>query len=161
MGYGVIYNPMQTESQALTDVISRSPMSHLQNMLLRAIQTAFRVFLRCGLWRRRKPSHKTASARFILRTHNNQTIIKSMQELPLWSGRLMNLYFVIRVENRNKTIRRRYYRLVEAEKLRLAEGGHCQECIRLVCRTLSSRASLRRGLKCCDWCHSQLVLNFT
>lgn len=84
-----------------------------------------------------------------------------MNELPDWSGRLANLYVVIRIENRNKAIRRRYYRMVEKEKLRLAELGHCQDCILLVCRFYSSRISMRRGLKCCVSAHLQLTLNLT
>lgn len=35
-------------------------------------------------------------------------------------------------------MRRKYYRKVDKEKLRLAEAGMCQECIRIVCRYLST-----------------------
>lgn len=80
-----------------------------------------------------------------------------MSELPDWSGRLTNYYCVIRVEKRNKAIRRRYYRKVEKEKLRLAEAGCCQECIRLVCRYLSTN-HLRYSLKACDFNHAQKSL---
>lgn len=80
-----------------------------------------------------------------------------MSELPDWSGRLTNYYCVIRVERRNKAIRRKYYRKVEKEKLRLAEAGHCQECIILVCRYLSS-SYLRSRLKQCNSNHSQKTL---
>lgn len=57
--------------------------------------------------------------------------------LPDWSKRLQNYYVILRVDGRNKTIRRRYYRAVELEKLRLAELGYCQLQIIGVCRYLS------------------------
>lgn len=80
-----------------------------------------------------------------------------MSELPDWSGRLTNYYCVIRVEKRNKAIRRRYYRKVEKEKLRLAELGICQECIRITCRYLSVNY-LKCSIKKCDYNHSQTTL---
>lgn len=57
--------------------------------------------------------------------------------VPFWAKKLANLYYPIRVEGRNKTKRRLYYRLVAAEKLRLAEAGIEQELINAVCRYLS------------------------
>ena len=83
-----------------------------------------------------------------------------MGELPQWTCLLKNYYVVIRVDGRNKTIRRRYYRKVQKEKLLLAEAGQCQECIRLVCRYLSAKR-LTKSLKCCKLNHTQLNLNFT
>lgn len=59
-------------------------------------------------------------------------------ELPSWSTQLVNYYWFIRVEGRDKTKRRKYYGLVKREKLRLAIDGVRQEEIRLVCRYLSS-----------------------
>ena len=83
-----------------------------------------------------------------------------MDELPNWCGLLKNYYVVIRVDGRNKAIRRRYYRKLEKEKLLLAEAGHCQECIRLVCRYLSAKR-LANDFKCCKLNHSQTYLDFT
>lgn len=56
--------------------------------------------------------------------------------LPDWSENLRHLYFRIRVEGRNQALRRRYYRKVEREKLRLAELGISQIKIAAVCRYL-------------------------
>lgn len=57
--------------------------------------------------------------------------------LPSWAGRLTNYYWYIRVEGRDKAKRRRYYRYVFKEQLRLAEAGIDQELIRAVCRYLA------------------------
>jgi len=60
-------------------------------------------------------------------------------ELPGWAVRLRNYYWFIRVEGRDKAKRRRYYRLLEKEKLRLVEELMLdQETIETVCRYLSS-----------------------
>ena len=67
--------------------------------------------------------------------------------LPKWAGRLSNYYVVIRVEGRNKTLRRRYYRLVEREKFRLAVLGIDQQQIIAVCRYLSSLNNSLNGSK--------------
>lgn len=58
--------------------------------------------------------------------------------LPDWSENLRHLYWRIRVEGRNQALRRRYYRKVEREKLRLAEMGVSQMKIAAVCRYLSN-----------------------
>ena len=79
--------------------------------------------------------------------------------LPNWTNNLKNYYVVIRVDGRNKAIRRKYYRLVEAEKLRLSEIGYCQECIRLCCRYLSVKR-LTGTLKPCGRSHNQLFFDF-
>lgn len=52
-------------------------------------------------------------------------------ELHLW-------YFQLRVEKPRAAKRRRLYRLIEKEKLRLAELNICQELILATCRYLSS-----------------------
>ena len=83
-----------------------------------------------------------------------------MDELPHWTGFLNNYYVVIRVDGRNKAIRRRYYRKVEKEKLRLAEVGYCQDCIRSVCRYLSVKR-LAGSLRPCRLNHSQSYFDFT
>jgi hypothetical protein len=57
-------------------------------------------------------------------------------ELPEWSESLRHLYWIIRVEGRIEAKRRRYYRKVEKEKLRLAESGVSQIKIAAVCRYL-------------------------
>lgn len=62
----------------------------------------------------------------------------SSLQLPDWSRNLMNYYVVIRIDGRNKTIRRRWYRKIEKEKLRLAELGVYQPHIIAVARYLST-----------------------
>lgn len=57
-------------------------------------------------------------------------------DLPEWATDLRHLYWVIRVEGRIEAKRRRYYRKVEKEKLRLAELGISQTKIAAVCRYL-------------------------
>lgn len=61
-----------------------------------------------------------------------------MCALPVWSRNLQNYYVVIRIDGRNKTVRRRWYRKVEKEKLRLAELGIHQPHIIAVARYLSN-----------------------
>ena len=51
-------------------------------------------------------------------------------------SKLNNLYWHIRY-NRNKSIKRKYYRYVLAEKKRLIETGVDAEELRLYCRALS------------------------
>jgi hypothetical protein len=68
-----------------------------------------------------------------------------LQGLPHWAGRLQNYYVVIRVDGRNKTVRRRYYRAVEREKYRLACLGICQRQIIACCRYLASLSNRRNG----------------
>lgn len=82
--------------------------------------------------------------------------------LPDWSKRLQNYYVVLRVDGRNKTLRRRYYRAVELEKLRLAELGLCQLQIIGVCRYLSgfNKGSEQRLKQLFDNNHKQLHLPF-
>lgn len=58
--------------------------------------------------------------------------------LPDWARNLTNYYVVIRIDGRNKTVRRRWYRKVEKEKLRLAELGVHQPHIIAVARYLST-----------------------
>ena len=53
-------------------------------------------------------------------------------------SKLNNLYWFIRY-NRNKSIKRRYYRYVAVEKKRLIESGVDSEELRLYCRSLSGR----------------------
>lgn len=64
--------------------------------------------------------------------------IRKSIDLPKWAINLTHLYWVIRVEGRIQAKRRKYYRLVEKEKLRLAELGVSQTKIAAVCRYLCS-----------------------
>lgn len=69
-------------------------------------------------------------------------------DLPSWASGLHFPYFMIRVEGRNKTKRRRYYRQVTKEKIRLLESGIPIEQINAVCRYLASyRQSSANHLK--------------
>lgn len=63
---------------------------------------------------------------------------RSCADVPAWAGALNNYYWRIRVEGRNKALRRKYYRLVRAEKLRLVEAGVPVSQINVVCKYLVS-----------------------
>ena len=58
-------------------------------------------------------------------------------ELPHWAGRLANYYWRIRNESRDKAKRRRYYRYIKKEQIRLAESGIDQALLKAVSRHLS------------------------
>lgn len=93
----------------------------------------------------------------------NKIGFMDLSVLPYWSGNLKNYYVLLRVEGRNKTLRRRYYRKVEAEKLRLAEAGYCQIQITLVCRFLATlnKSCYWRMVDCFVNPSPQLRLDFT
>ncbi len=57
-------------------------------------------------------------------------------EIPRWARDLKHFYWMIRVEGRDKSKRRRYYRYVKKEKIRLVEMGVEEELVRLACRYL-------------------------
>lgn len=59
-------------------------------------------------------------------------------KIPLWAQTLNGYYWRIRTEARNKTTRRKFYRMVQKEKLRLAEAGICPHKINAVCKYLVS-----------------------
>lgn len=63
---------------------------------------------------------------------------KGELDFPEWSARLRSLYWYVRVESRDKAKRRRYYRYIQKEKLRLAEQGLDQELIKAMCRYLTN-----------------------
>ena len=63
---------------------------------------------------------------------------KGYLDLPEWSQNLRNHYVSIRVDSRNATVRRRHYRAVQQEKLRLVELGIDQQQIIACCRYLSA-----------------------
>lgn len=82
--------------------------------------------------------------------------------VPALAGQLRNYYWMIRVEGRDKSKRRKYYRLVAKEKLRLAELGIDQNLIHQVYRYLST-LKIRDGLLILDLLESttiQLSFNF-
>ena len=58
--------------------------------------------------------------------------------VPLWAINLKQSYFIIRVNNRNKTTVRKHYRLIEKEKLKLVESGIDSAQINAVCKYLVS-----------------------
>lgn len=61
-----------------------------------------------------------------------------LASLPEWGFYLKQCYWVIRVEGRNATKRRRYYGFIEKEKLRLVESGIHYEHVDAVCKYLVS-----------------------
>ena len=58
--------------------------------------------------------------------------------IPSWALNLKQSYFIIRVNNRNKTTVRKHYRLIEKEKLKLVEAGIDSAQINAVCKYLVS-----------------------
>ena len=82
---------------------------------------------------------------------------------PEWANKLNNYYWYIRVEGRDKAKRRRYYRKIEKEKIRLAEQGLNQVLIKAVCRYLSTldAASGKRMSDLLINPHPQLNLKLT
>lgn len=59
--------------------------------------------------------------------------------LPQWANTLVNYYWHIRVEGRDKTKRRYYYRLVRKERLRLVEQFALeQQLVDATCRYLAN-----------------------
>lgn len=59
-------------------------------------------------------------------------------DLPIWAHCLYAPYWRIRVEGRNKALKRKCYRQVEKIKLQLVEAGHDQELVELICRYMSN-----------------------
>lgn len=56
--------------------------------------------------------------------------------LPEWTKTLQGYYWVIRVESKDHSKRRRYYRMIRKEKLRLIESGLCPELVNAACAYL-------------------------
>jgi hypothetical protein len=76
------------------------------------------------------------------------------------NNNLKLLYAVLKEQKRNQAKRRFYYRKIEREKLRLAELGECQECIKNYCRYLAN-IGFNFSLKNCLICESsQIAFNF-
>lgn len=74
-------------------------------------------------------------------------------DLPLWADSLRFHYWVIRVEGRNQAKRRKAYRQLKLQKIKLAESGICQQLINAVCRylktlTASAAARVRNLMRC-------------
>ena len=63
---------------------------------------------------------------------------RALTDLPNWAVNLHFPYWMIRVEGRNKSKRRKYYRKVRKERIRLAELGIPIEHIDAVCTYLVS-----------------------
>jgi len=83
-------------------------------------------------------------------------------EIPAWAEQLKFYYFVIRVEGRDKSKRRRYYRYIAKEKLRLAELNFDQQLIDVTCKYLSKLHPVcgKRMADVMKQQHSQLRLPF-
>lgn len=81
-------------------------------------------------------------------------------DLPDWSDNLRNLYWVIRVQGRIEKTRRKYYRKVEQEKLRLAEMGINQAQILAVCRYYSNFRNHQKLRQLLQENHPQMVFIF-
>lgn len=59
--------------------------------------------------------------------------------IPMWSGAMANLYWQLRYCRRyDLAKRRRYYRYIAVERLRLEAEGHDKEHVRLLARYLSN-----------------------
>jgi hypothetical protein len=57
-------------------------------------------------------------------------------DLPNWAHPLYAPYWRIRVEGRNKALRRKSYRTIEKLKLKLVESGQDVELVEAICRYL-------------------------
>lgn len=62
----------------------------------------------------------------------------ALADVPKWASHLNNCYYRIRVEGPSMGLRRKYYRMVRVEKLRLLESGVEIELIYSVCKYLVS-----------------------
>lgn len=73
---------------------------------------------------------------------------RATADLPQWAGVLHFPYWRIRVEGRNATLRRKCYRAIEKEKLKLVEAGIPIEHVNAVCKYLvNHRESSANNLK--------------
>ncbi len=63
---------------------------------------------------------------------------RATSELPTWANVLQGYYWRVRVEGRDKTKRRRYYRYIRIERLRLVELGIELDEVEAVCKYLVS-----------------------
>lgn len=63
---------------------------------------------------------------------------RATAKIPSWAINLKMHYWIVRVEGRNETKRRRHYRAIEKEKLKLVESGIHFEHVDAVCKYLVS-----------------------
>jgi len=82
--------------------------------------------------------------------------------IPSWAINLKQSYFIIRVNNRNKTTVRKHYRMIEKEKLKLVESGIDYAQINAVCKYLVSLKQENADRLCTALIteNKQLTLNF-
>jgi hypothetical protein len=57
-------------------------------------------------------------------------------QIPKWAQPLYAPYWRIRVEGRNKSLKRKSYRQIEKIKLELVEAGYCPELVNAICKYL-------------------------
>lgn len=83
--------------------------------------------------------------------------------VPIDFNALRNWYCCLRIEKRNKTKTRFYYRKISKEKIRLAELGYCQTCIIAYARNLAKTRP--NNFKSCELCMMGIrqldLFNFT
>ena len=63
---------------------------------------------------------------------------RAVCDLPSWANNLNNYYWRVRVDGRDKSTRRKFYRYIKAEKLRLVELGIDANLINRACKYLVS-----------------------
>ena len=87
---------------------------------------------------------------------------RAIASVPSWALNLKQSYFLIRVENRNKTLVRKYYRRIQKEKLKLVELGIDYAQINAVCKYLVSLRQENADRLCTALIteNKQLTLNF-
>lgn len=61
-----------------------------------------------------------------------------LTDVPEWASDLKHYYWIVRVEKRNEAKRRKYYRKIRKEKLRLVEAGIDAVTLNRVCKYLVS-----------------------
>lgn len=59
-------------------------------------------------------------------------------DLPEWAHCLYSPYWRIRIEGRNKSLKRQCYRKVEKLKLQLVESGQDQELVEAICKYMAT-----------------------
>jgi len=59
-------------------------------------------------------------------------------DLPSWASDLSNYYWRVRVEGRDSSKRRRFYRYIKKERLRLVESGINKDLVNRACKYLVS-----------------------
>lgn len=68
---------------------------------------------------------------------------RPMLNIPSYASQLSNHYWMLRYKRgRSAAARRRYYRYIKAEKIKLFSMGFDKEEIRLLCRYLSNPSNI-------------------